>query len=402
MDESINQFRTLLESASQISFEKKTSRNYFEIAGYPNYENVASSILAFFFDTNEEHGLKDLWLKSLIECYKNKTYNKEHTNLLSINCFQTIENGITREEVTPDMKRLDIVVPTNNGFVVAIENKLFADIYNPFSIYSEYMNNQYNQYNSILEVVLSLKPIANGEQLTGTDSKGNKYCFINITYKDLFTAVKNNIGQYILGANEKWLIYMNEFIINIDSLQEENMKLNKEWQSFLDSNNTLINEYNKRIQIDNKSKVDYVKNLATVLQTRFDNEPSSLSTKAYTYGFQSFASHISLVVDICKDNDITIAIEPYFVKAGSKTADFQHLGVFYVAIWIREKECRENEIEALKKTLDAYNIPYTERSSTNWGKTLEIKQYDFSEDVSDIEIENFIFSIWEKIACQSG
>ena len=48
---------------------KSRVKTFFDVAGFPHYENVLSNILAFFFYTNEEHNLKDLWIKSLFECY---------------------------------------------------------------------------------------------------------------------------------------------------------------------------------------------------------------------------------------------------------------------------------------------------------------------------------------------
>ena len=70
--------KNLLEKASLISDEPRRQKNYFEVAGFPHYENVASSILAFFFDTNEEHGLRDLWIRSLMECYQLKSNDDEY------------------------------------------------------------------------------------------------------------------------------------------------------------------------------------------------------------------------------------------------------------------------------------------------------------------------------------
>ncbi|MCR5592266.1 MAG: hypothetical protein K6F79_00775 [Saccharofermentans sp.] len=60
-------------------------------------------------------------------------------------------------------------------------------------------------------------------------------------YSELLTAVRNNVGSYIVDANDKWLIYMNEFIKNIDSLQEVRMTINRDWQ--LADNNPEIKEH---------------------------------------------------------------------------------------------------------------------------------------------------------------
>ena len=397
MNNQLVQFTKMLEKANAISINKERSKNYFEVAGYPHYENVASSILAFYFDTNEEHGLKDLWLKSLMECYQTKSTNNEFEGFYS-GSFETVENGVTREEATPDQKRLDIVIPTKNDFVVAIENKIYADIYNPFDSYSRWINKQYDQYEGKIEIVLSLYPVDNTSSLTGIDSQGNTYCFINTTYKELIAAVQRNIGSYLSEANEKWLIYMNEFIKNIDSLQEGNMEINKEWQSFLEENNSLIYEYNRKIQDDQKAKVELVKDLANKIQDRINNSSISLSTRAYTYGHQSFGEHVSLVIDMDKAKGKTIVIEPYFLKPGKKAEDFQHFGIFYVSVWVRQKNCRDEELSLIEDILNQEQIPFVNRSVNDWGSTLEIKQYDFSKDITAKEVEDYIFDLWQILA----
>ncbi len=65
-----------LKKATDIEIKTRV-KTFFDVSGFPHYENVISNILAFFFDVNEEHGLKDLWLKSLFECYNIKA----NTNL---------------------------------------------------------------------------------------------------------------------------------------------------------------------------------------------------------------------------------------------------------------------------------------------------------------------------------
>ena len=221
---------------------------------------------------------------------------------------------------------------------------------------------------------------------------------MNVTYKDLFSAVKANIGSYLSGANEKWLIYMNEFIKNIESLQEGNMSIDKDWQLFLEENNDLIGEYNRKNQNDHKAKVELVKHFANNLQERFDNESTGVSTEAGIYGTQNFAPHISLVIDISKGEKQTIAFEPCFIKPGLKKQDYQRLGVFYVSFWIRQRDYKEEGIAWLEKVLTKSNIEYIVRQSPDWGTTLEIKQFDYSKEVDDQEVEDYIFDIWKIIA----
>lgn len=395
MEDSYAKFVLLLEKANLISVSSKRQRNFFEVAGFPNYENVASSILAFFFDTCEEHGLKDLWLSSLLECYKSKTVSNDDTLFYS-DGYETLYNGVVREEVTTDNKRIDILIPTRNDLIVAIENKLFADIYNPFDKYSEWICSEYKQYSNKVEIVLSLYPVKESRLLDGVDSLGNTYHFVNITYSELLTAVRNNVGSYIVDANDKWLIYMNEFIKNIDSLQEVRMTINRDWQLFLEENNDLITEYNRKMQNDLKAKSDLVNTFAVSLQERFDNDSIGIPTKTYTYGTQSYSSYISLVIDIKKD-DTVIVIEPRFFKPGYEKKDDNHLGVFYITVWVRQKDARESVLTGLKDFLSMDNIPYTDKMSRSWGEYLEIKEYDYREEINNQVVEDDIFHLWEVI-----
>ena len=398
MDDSIIEFKRLLEKANQISFNPRRKKNYFEVAGYPHYENVASSIMAFYFDTHEEHGLRDLWLKSLLECYIKVSNDREIDELLRSSRFETTEEGVAREETTSDNKRLDIVIPTNNNVVVAIENKIFADIYNPFDNYSVWINQAYKQYPIKLEVVLSLKPVADLSLLDGVDSRGNKYHFVNITYKDLLKTILSNVGSYISDADEKWLIYMNEFIKNVESLQEGTMKINKEWQDFLDDNNDLIIEYNKKIKADQKSKIDFVTLLSHSLKERINDVPNLVPTKVYTFGYQAYASHVSLVIDITIDDKTTLAFEPHFLKPGFTISDDRHLGVFYLTFWVRQTDRREEVLSWLTDLFAKEGITCIQRDINGWGASIEIKQFDFSEDVDPKTVENYVVDVWKKVS----
>ena len=392
-----DQFKELLNKANNISLAPRRQRNYFEVAGYPHYENVASSILAFFFDTNEEHGLKDLWLQSLMECYRRVIPTKGTMDLFDSGAYETVESGVIREDLTADSKRIDIVIPTNNDFVVAIENKIYATVDNPFDKYSDWIHKQYETYAHKVGIVLSLYKVDKSVKLDGIDSYGNHYDFVNITYNDLFSVIKDKVGSYLSSANEKWLIYMNEFIKSTESLQEVKMSINSDWQVFLEENNELIADYTKKMQNDQRAKVDLVKRFANSLQERFDNDPISVPTDAYIYGTQAFASHISLVVDLKKE-DTTIALEPYFVKPGYGKEDYEHLGVFYVSLWLRNNKTRPQELIWLEEILNNNNIPYTKRPSSSWGDYLVVKEFDYSKSIDDQDVENYVFELWKVIA----
>ena len=178
--------------------------------------------------------------------------------------------------------------------------------------------------------------------------------------------------------------------------------MNKEWQSFLDENRTLISEYEKKMQDDQKAKSDLINKLKTKLQERIDNEKSSIKTELETYSLQGSASHSSLVINIFVDKNIELVIEPYFINASCKLEDFQHFGVLYLAIWVRQSrqnKCREEGLDIIKKALSRKSISYKERDikGWGWGKSIETDQFDFSKDVKEQDVEDAIFELWKTI-----
>lgn len=54
----------------KLATAKKRRNNLLDIAGFPRSEYVNSNILAFYFDEQEEHNLKRLFLDSLLELVK--------------------------------------------------------------------------------------------------------------------------------------------------------------------------------------------------------------------------------------------------------------------------------------------------------------------------------------------
>lgn len=138
-------------------------KTYMDILCYPHYENVCSNILAFYFNPSEEHNLNNLVINSFIKILISKNYDIEEIN-------EDDKLKVEREYTTIKGNRIDIVIQ-NNDFVIGIENKIDASVYNDLEDYSETLN-KLNR-NSI-KVLLSLYD---------NSSKVDKSEFINITYQ---------------------------------------------------------------------------------------------------------------------------------------------------------------------------------------------------------------------------
>ena len=119
----------LLDEASKlydkIPIKEKT---FMDISGYPHYENVSSNILAFYFNTQEEHNFKNLLTNSLIKVLQNKGIA---IDLIDDDCVVEV----FREYTTIKKNRIDIVLQSND-LVIGIENKLDSSVYNDLIDYA--------------------------------------------------------------------------------------------------------------------------------------------------------------------------------------------------------------------------------------------------------------------------
>lgn len=169
-----------------------------ELCSYPShrFEEICSRILCFFFNWNAEHGFRDLWLKSFFECLKEK----------NVETYGNI-NTWTEEKTVGD-KRIDIVVEAEE-WVLAIENKIYADVYNPLELYRKHIENKYQQKKRYL-TVLSLRDSEGDPRI-----RNNGFCYVS--YKDLIGRVKINMGEYLVGANQYYMNLMIDFIKTLEN-----------------------------------------------------------------------------------------------------------------------------------------------------------------------------------------
>lgn len=184
----------------------KYEPTYLELCRYPchRFEEICSRLIIFFSQPKHEHGFKDLFVKSLIAVLGTED-KLQYSN----------SNIETLEEVYAEGKRIDIVLKASN-FVIGIENKIYADLYNPLDFYRKRINEYGLEYN--IGLVLSLKRLTLPEHI----EKMKQNEFQNITYLEWFTEIKKNIGFYMSGCNQQYLTYLNDFIKTIENMSSQN------------------------------------------------------------------------------------------------------------------------------------------------------------------------------------
>ena len=197
---------------------KKTPKTFLSIAKQPHYENVLSNWYAFYFDVNEEHQMGDLFISSLITLINNSSLPKDE------DLFENFEGfDVTTEFGTENQKRIDILLQ-NNTQAIIIENKVY-----------HHLNNDLDEYFNEIDVpekigiVLSLYPISDIQHPN----------FINITHRKFLQTVMSNLGNYVLNAKDKYVIFLKDFFQNI-----------------LNISTTIMEQEKLKFYFDNKAKIN--------------------------------------------------------------------------------------------------------------------------------------------------
>lgn len=378
-----NNYNELFEKIKQLNIDyQKPEQNFLSITNFPRYENVISDILAFYFNTEEQHCLKDVWVMSLLKCYKKYDDTKD----VDFSLITTQE--VIREQSTDERKRIDLCLITEQNIII-IENKIDSSPSNPWESYFNkakqyYLENVENNSdineikNKIIPILLTVK----NEKEAQIDN------FINITYEELFNKVRENIGFYLSNASEKWLIYMNEFMKNVDDINKgyQMNSINDNVQELLENNTQDIKNLLNVLKDDSNAKVDYIKSTFEEFK-KLNNKNFEIGT--YNCYHDKLCGYLSMWINIKKGNDV-IAIEPYVIRCTNRIR---------LEIWNRAKKDKNSnwneEIEILKSDFESVKTGKNDR----WGDVLLVKEYSFySDHITPKDFAEILCKIAEKLS----
>ena len=256
-----------IEQLPEVPIERK---NLISIAGYPKWENVNSNLLAFYFDKNEEHGFLRLFFNSLLEICELKI--KEEINIemdIEIDIFET-DYTVEREVFTENDKRIDILLKEENeeedtipNWAIIIENKILQDLYNDLL---EYWNSVTSNFK--IGIVLSIKPIQIDQKF-----KQKSIFYINIIHRELIEKVKENLPEFYLDSDDRHLLFLKEYILNINSFYQ-----NKSFTDKMDETLKLFREKGKEIKelkSEDLNLLRYISKAVFEVMTKFGFPPNS-------------------------------------------------------------------------------------------------------------------------------
>lgn len=346
------EFQNLIDDFCKLPKYKTHDETFISICGYPHYERVVTNILAFFFDTNREHNLRNLFAKSLI---------------LSAN--ESIENFSgdfsSETEVRTDKGNFIDLLLRNDDRNIVIENKIFASLYNDLEDY--YKKAEEKDKKEPLGMVLSLN-----------DLKPTSENFKLVTYENFIKHLKKQVGDYIQAANKKYIPFLFDFIENIENLYKE-PEMDNQFIEFLEKNKSSVDNFMERISDTKKDFRTKVKSISEKLKKKEIIKKLISQEKINIWNYRE-SNKISdkVVVDIYfQEKQIDIAFDSILAPSGWTFSIFTRKG--------------DTSQKKLKEHLEEKNIDIKDSD-----ESLELKK-GFSFQESEENVVEFISDVTQKI-----
>ena len=349
-------YSKILKKFSIIPIEEEES-TFLDLCHYPGerFEEICSRILEFYFQPKNKHGLRDLWVQSLC-------------NLLNCECYDPFEMQTRTEEYTSDSeqsnKKIDIILQTPS-LVIAIENKIGADLYNPLDAYREHLvkNKEYKELEK--QMVVLTAHVLSGEEMMWAKQNG----FVVIRYDQLFKEVKQNLGNYISRCDQKYLAFMMDFIKTVEN--RVNMMKQTDLDKFFVNNRKEIESLVEQFNVWKNRLFEQQKAAITDLLTKIQ-----IKTNDAWWVYQGW----DLGKDFNRDTPFRIGIESEFKDTGDNP-----VGCFKIYITTWNLSCWEPYREAvLKRYPEDANHLLDEGRLNNINRMYyhmpEIRRSDFSND----------------------
>lgn len=356
MTDKTTKYEILLSEFAKVP-QKTKEKSFISICGFPSMEKVSSNILAFFLDTHKEHNLKNLFVKSLLES-------------VGLNADEYPEDFESETEVyTKNGKYIDLLLRNEKRNIV-IENKIYAKLYNPLNDYYETASEEGKE--EPIGIVLSLFPIEESKKTEISEK------FYFVTYQDFFNKVKENIGNYLEKANQKYIPFLQDYFDNIWNLERgENMDIDKEFFEFLREHEADTEKFAGKIEKFRK----YLRKKVTDINQSLEGKIKGKNVKIWPYRENQHLFDTA-VVDYYPNypnKDVDVAIDSRLTLNGWK---------FF--LWIRAD--KSNRLDDYIKKMDQY--PDMKGIITD-GRFRFDKIFDFNAEIEDVS--DFIVDIINKL-----
>jgi hypothetical protein len=186
--------------------DEPAKKTFMEITRYPHYENVCSNVLAFFLDPKEPHGLGTLVFDVFLDCSSSASYIRGGRHD-AISVDTEVPTGKI-EASDLGSKRIDLLIMSEEHAVL-VENKIRdRRKNNPYDRYARYLDEAAGDRKKH-KYVLSIDPMGAGKE----------WGFQNLRYGEFVERVRSMLGQYISGADTRYLTLFLDFLDTLENLR---------------------------------------------------------------------------------------------------------------------------------------------------------------------------------------
>lgn len=228
-----------LQNAILKQVTPKLEPNLLEIARVNHRELPISNLYAYFLNPHENHGLNRKFLNALLELIDSEV------------TFKNENISVQREVHTDTGKYIDIVISDDEN-VLIIENKIWADVYNPMPDYI----NHYKGRNPVAIILANYK--------SGGD-------YQNIIHQELAEKFQNQNINYKEGLSERQKANVDTFLETLKSYKMTFEKI-QNFTEFLKANSTQIANLRSKIK-------EYRHYVSTVLAEQLSEKTGISKTK---------------------------------------------------------------------------------------------------------------------------
>lgn len=250
----IEKLTALLDKFRNLSVTEK-EKTIFDIGTRGHFENPTSDLLAFFCNSEAQHGMGNLVGNSIAGLI-GKKLNRD----LSLSPFPI---SASREVVTEHGKRIDLVLDYDQ-YLIIIEAKINHHQVNPFYEYERY-GDKLGSDNAKEVFYAVLSPSGKID-----DPKANQRWF-GISFNELKTIVSENLHtHFMLKPLDKWFFVLRDFLLHLENLSMsgeknpnyafalENMaEISKAWMLLTDSLNNINSQIYRQCEEQFKSAFNH-------------------------------------------------------------------------------------------------------------------------------------------------
>jgi hypothetical protein len=224
MNEDLKSLESFLNEVKKHILPAK-EKTIFALGGRSYYENPASDLLAFFLKPDAEHGLKDLFLSTFLECIG------EIHRQLDMSCVD-----IGREVPTANQNRIDLQI-LGQDWCLLIENKIYHWQANPFKDYEAHAE----QFRDKTKIFSILSP----DGIISSIGSANPDRWKGVSYKRYCQKLREGMATKFFDVPfSKWQLFAREFILHMEN-ELYNPIMTKEQLAFVEKHADQITEVKK-------------------------------------------------------------------------------------------------------------------------------------------------------------